>query len=91
MTGSKLRPAVILITTLHDLTVCFITTQLEGHEATDLLLLPNPSNGLKKTALIKTSKITTLDKTLAKGRLGKLNQEELADLNDKLKILFALN
>lgn len=89
-TGSKLRPAVILADTVLDLTVCFITTQLQWQETTDVLLMPTSSNGLRKQSLIRTSKIATLDKTLAKGLLGRLTSNELSDLNDKLKSLLCL-
>ncbi len=91
LTGSKLRPAVILVDSTLDLTVCFVTTQLERQETTDVPLIPNSSNGLRKQSLIRTSKIATLDKTLAKGLLGRLASNELADLNDKLKTLLLLN
>jgi len=90
LTGSKLRPAVILVDTAIDLTVCFITTQLQWQETTDVQLMPTDSNGLKKQSLIRTSKIATLDKTLAKGLLGRLNSQELSDLNNKLKTLLRL-
>ena len=90
LTGSKLRPAVILVDTVLDLTVCFITTQLQWQETTDVLLMPSSSNGLRKQSLIRTSKIATLDKTLAKGLLGRLTSNELSDLNDKLKSLLRL-
>ena len=88
--GSKLRPAVILAETNLDITVCFITTQIQWEELTDVLLLPNPTNGLKRQSLIRTSKIATLDKALAKGLMGKLNQNELVDMNNKLKSLLQL-
>ena len=90
LTGSKLRPAVILVDTVLDLTVCFITTQLQWQETTDVLLMPSSSNGLRKQSLIRTSKIATLDKTLAKGLLGRLTSNELSDLNDKLKSMLRL-
>ncbi len=90
LTGSKLRPAVILVDTAIDLTVCFITTQLQWQETTDVQLMPTDYNGLKKQSLIRTSKIATLDKTLAKGLLGRLNSQELSDLNYKLKTLLRL-
>ena len=90
LSGSKLRPAVILAETTLDLTVCFITTQLQWQEATDVQLLPTSLNGLKKQSLIRTSKIATLEKVLAKGLLGQLNTNELSDLNNKLKMLFQL-
>lgn len=90
LSGSKLRPAVVLSDNGADITVCFITTQVQWQESTDVLLLPNIANGLKKQSLIRTSKICTLDKTLAKGLLGRLSQSELVDFNQKIKILFQL-
>jgi mRNA interferase MazF len=44
----------------------------------------------QKASLIRTSKIATLDKTLAKGLLGALTNVELNDLNNKLKALLQL-
>lgn len=91
LSGSKLRPAVVLSDNGLDLTVCFITTQVQWQESTDVLLLPNITNGLKRQSLIRTGKICTLDKRLAKGLLGKLSSNELTDFNQKLKILFQLS
>lgn len=48
LSGSKLGPAVVLVDTSLDMTVCFITTQIKWREATDVLLLPDPTNGLRK-------------------------------------------
>ena len=90
LSGNKLRPAVVLVDTSSDLTVCFITTQLGWQEATDVLLTPSPSNGIRKPSLIRTSKIATLDKALAKGLLGKLSAAEVSDLNNRLKLLLQL-
>ena len=90
LSGSKLRPTVVLTDTELDVTVCFITTQLQWQDTSDVQLLPTSSNGLRKQSLIKTSKIATLDKTLAKGLLGRLTVTELNDLNSKLKILLQL-
>ncbi len=90
LSSSKLRPAVVLADTNLDITACFITTQIGWQEPTDVLLSPTITNGLKKQSLIRTSKIASLDKALAKGLLGRLEPTELAELNDKLKILFQL-
>ena len=90
LSGSKLRPAVVLVDTNLDLTVCFITTQIGWQEATDVLLTPTATNGLRKPSLIRTSKIATLDKTLAKGLLGRLSGQEISNLNTKLKLLLQL-
>jgi mRNA interferase MazF len=90
LTGNKLRPAVILISTNFDLTVCFITTQIKWREETDIELFPSKVSGIKKVSLIRLSKIATLDKSLAVGKLGELQQVELAELNMKLRKLFQL-
>jgi len=53
LTGSKNRPALVLIAGNYDTTVSFISTQLYWKEETDLLLPPNIKNGLKKPSLVK--------------------------------------
>ncbi len=90
LNGSKLRPAVVLIDSVQDITVCFITTQLAWQEKSDLVLNPLPTNGLKKTSLIRTNKFATLDKSLSKGLIGKMNQKEIELLNEKLKSILQL-
>ena len=91
LSGSKLRPAVILADTNDDVTVTFVTTQLKWREPTDVLLNPTSNNGLKLPSLIRTSKIATLDKTLIKGRIGKLTVDELRGLNEQLKLILKLS
>ena len=90
LSGSKLRPAVILVTSDHDIIVCFITTQLQRREASDVLLQPSTSNGIKKLSMIKTNKIATLEKTLALGKIGELSSSEIVELNRKLTELLQL-
>jgi mRNA interferase MazF len=91
LTGNKLRPAVILIGSSKDITVCFITTQLKWKEHTDIELLPSKVNGIKKHSLIRVSKIATIDKSLVLGKLGELEDTEIEELNIKLKELFQLD
>lgn len=91
LSGSKLRPAVVLVATTLDLTACFVTSQLGWQEPTDILLLPNPVSGIVKQSLIRTSKIATLDRKLVKGLLGKLSTAELNELDSKLKMLLQLS
>ena len=90
LSGNKLRPVIILAETTLDVTVCFITTQLNYSEATDIKLIPTTLNGLRKQSLIRTSKIATLDKSLSKGLLGRLTSNELEELNRNLKIFLNL-
>lgn len=47
LSGSKLRPALVLAETNFDLTACFITSQTEWQEPTDVLLSLSIGNGLR--------------------------------------------
>jgi mRNA interferase MazF len=90
LSGSKLRPALVVAETSLDLTLAFITTQLQWQEKTDLLIKPNSSNGIKRTSLIRLSKLATIDKALVIGKLGNLSATEVLELNIKLKTLFQI-
>jgi mRNA interferase MazF len=45
LSGSKTRPALVLIDTPLDVTVAFISTQLHWQEPTDILVTPSTLNG----------------------------------------------
>ena len=90
LTGSKKRPALVLLSTGLDVTVSFISTQLHWQEPTDLLLQPSATNGLKKLSLIRIGKIATVDKVLVIGRLGSVNAKQIEELDKKLIQLFAI-
>jgi mRNA interferase MazF len=88
LSGNKNRPAVIIIESADDVTICFITTQLKWQSEYDILLQPTPLNGLKKESLIRLNKFATIDKDLVIGLLGKLDEDTLARVNHNLiKIL----
>ncbi|MEO8885570.1 MAG: type II toxin-antitoxin system PemK/MazF family toxin [Mucilaginibacter sp.] len=90
LSGTKLRPAVILAEDDDDVTTCFITTKLFWQDPTDLLIEPTFANGLKKSSLIRTGKISTLSISLIQGILGRLTTFEIDDLNKKLMISLQL-
>ena len=90
LSGSKLRPALIMAETQFDVTVAFITTQLQWQEPTDILLQPQSNNGIKKLSLVSLSKLATIDKGLVVGSIGSINQAEKTELNLKLKLIFQL-
>jgi len=88
LSGNKNRPAVILIDSENDVTVCFITTQLKWRSDYDFYLEPTDLNGLKKTSLIRLNKVATIDKRLVLGKLGRISVPEMKLLNKNLiKIL----
>lgn len=90
LSGSKNRPAVILINSEKDVTVSFITSQLKWEAPYDIVLQPSPENGLKRESLLKLAKIATLDKEILIGRLGSLSRNELVQMNQKLIQLLKL-
>ena len=90
LSGIKNRPALILVDAESDLTVSFITTQLKWQEDSDIKVEPTPDNGLKRTSLIRLSKLSTIDKELVIGRLGNLSKDELASVDKNLIKLFKL-
>ena len=85
-----MRPALILIALENDVTVSFISTKLHLKEATDLILIPNRRNGLKKESILKLSKIATISKGLIVGQLGELTQNDMDLVNKNLMILFQI-
>ncbi|GEO02641.1 hypothetical protein AAE02nite_03050 [Adhaeribacter aerolatus] len=91
LSGQKNRPALVLITTVTDVTVAFITSQLSWQTEYDLKLEPSHDNGLKKTSLVRLNKLATLDVELVIGRLGNLSVAEISVLNKSLIQLFQLN
>ena len=88
--GNKLRPALVLTMSDTDVTVVFITTQIQWKERTDILLQPTPLNGLKKESLIRLSKFATIDIDLVVGKLGSVDTETTNLLNHNLKLILKL-
>lgn len=91
LTGNKNRPAIVLASSELDITVAFISTQLKWKEETDVILKPTHENGLKKESLLRLRKLATIDKELALGCLGHVDEHTIKDVNDKLKKILSLN
>lgn len=88
LSGSKNRPALVLVSGEMDITLAFISTQLKWKEDTDILLKPTKENGLKTDSIIRLAKLATIDKDLAIGKLGRIDGKTNKHLNKNLiKIL----
>lgn len=90
LSGLKNRPALILIEGQNDITVSFITSQIKWKEEFDVEVSPSQENGLKKTSLIRLSKLATIDKELVIGKLGKLSNDKINEINSSLIKAFKL-
>lgn len=77
LTGLKNRPALVLISAEDDVTVAFISSQIKSYSETDIQIQTSVINGLKKTSVIKISKLATLEKDLVLGKLGILSTVNL--------------
>ncbi len=88
--GKKLRPAVVLISTNLDVTVCFITTQFQWKDKYDFELISSSFNGLKKDSIIRIGKLATIDKELVLGSIGKLEANYILLLNNNLTEILQL-
>ena len=91
LSGNKNRPTLVIVSSELDIIVAFISTQLKWKEETDILLEPTKENGLKKESLIRLSKLATIDKDLALGRLGKIGNESIILVNNNLKKILKLD
>lgn len=90
LTGNKLRPALVLARNQKDITVAFITSQIELLNEFDISIKPNNGNGIKKESIIKLTKLATLETSLAVGKLGEVNNFELLEINDKIRMYLGL-
>ena len=84
LSGGKNRPAIVLIDSEEDVTVCFLTTQVKWSSEFDISVQPSETNGLKKPSLLRLNKFTTLDKDLIIGRIGTLETHYIETLNQNL-------
>lgn len=91
LSGSKNRPALVLVVTENDVTVAFITSQMKWLEELDVKIEPAFENGLKQSSLIRLGKLTTLDKNIVIGKLGSIGINELQIVNQNLIQIFKLN
>ena len=90
LTGSKIRPAVVLNKSQLDVTICFISSELKWKTEYDILVQPTESNGLKMPSLIRIGKIATIHSALALGKLGELSDAEIMEVDKGLIKLFQL-
>lgn len=90
LSGSKVRPALILYSAEYDITVSFISSINKVNESTDIAITPDETNGLKRESVLRLHKIATIDKDIVLGKLGALTNDQLQDVDSGLKIIFNL-
>lgn len=68
----KNRPAIVLKHNKKDITVCFISSQIQYQKHHDYLIKKNASNQLAKNSIIKTWKISTIHELFAYKNIGNI-------------------
>ena len=91
LTGNKLRPALVLVSGMTDVTVAFITTQIRWKEPNDVILNPTKQNGLKQESLVRLAKLATIDMNLVDGILGEIDAAKAPEINQNLITILKLD
>ena len=97
LSSAKRRPALVVSATGRpgrDCILAFITSGARQIEATDLMLDPTSGDfaatGLRAASVVRCEKLMTLDRTLLTGRLGRLSERLMAEVDIRLKKALAL-
>jgi len=95
---TKVRPAVCLtepIGPYNHVILAFITSNIQNaKEQSDLIINPTDENfdltGLMVSSVVKLHRLTTIPINLIKRNLGKLNENHIAEIKNKLRNLLDL-
>jgi mRNA interferase MazF len=95
LTESKLRPALVIHESEHDVVVAFISSKIPGHlqDSDFLVSMDHPSfisTGLKVSSVIKFDKIATISKDLIEGEIGEITRDLADECNLVLSRIFIL-
>ena len=92
--AGKPRPVVIVQDDSFDatdsITICAFTTDETDAPLFRLLVEPNESNGLRAPCRLMVDKITTVPKTKAGARVGRLDDEDILRLNQAVLVFLGL-
>jgi mRNA interferase MazF len=88
--GLKTRPALVLASSESDIIVAFITLQSHNLAEYDVIVEPDPNNGLNRRSFIRLNKLATIDKQLALGRLGTVSSLIIPRIDLTLAKLFLI-
>jgi mRNA interferase MazF len=99
LSGSKIRPALVISQDpqTHEVILAFISSRLPAGAPTPtefVLRTDHPGfqmTGLERPSLFKMDKISTLQRSLIRRRLGHVPDGLASELNFRLKVALALN
>lgn len=91
LSGSKLRPALVLAEKNNDVLVAFITSKTKNTDAEDLVLIADENNRLKNDSKLRLFRMATLQKKLIAGTLGYGKDSVLKEIDKKLLTIFKIS
>jgi len=75
---------------IHTVIAAVITSNVSLTGAPGNVSLSKRSTGLNKESVVNVSQVITLDKTFLTKRVGRLSSEKLKEVEDGLRLVFAL-
>lgn len=91
LSGSKLRPALVLAEKKDDVLVAFITSKAQNLDEEDLLLIADERNRLKNDSRLRLFRMVTLRKKLVAGTIGYVSDTVLTKIDEKLLTIFKIS
>jgi mRNA interferase MazF len=92
--AGKPRPAVVVqedhFTDTNSITICAFTTNPTDAPLLRLTVTPSDSNGLRSASRLMVDKITTVPKDRIGDRIGRLDESDLARLNQAMTVFLGL-
>ncbi len=93
LSGSKLRPALVLLETGVDVVVAFVSSHVSDRPLGVVLDGRHPdfdASGLKTPSIIRLDKVATLHKRLVRGEVGEAGSVLRKDVNARFTELYHL-
>lgn len=92
--AGKPRPAVIVqedgFDATHSITICVVTTDPAEAPLFRLVVEPNERNGLRAVCRLMVDKITTIPRSKLGARVGRLDDQDIARLNQAMLVFLGL-
>ena len=92
--ASKARPVVVIQSDEHNsfdsVILCLFTTFESKEIETRVPIAASAENGLLKDSFVMTEKIVTVDKSILGSRIGRLSDEDMVAVSEKLKVILGL-
>ena len=67
-----------------------VTSNLRLAEAPGNVRIPTRGTGLSRPSVVNVSQVLTVDKSFLTGRIGRVAQSQLAEIDDGLRLVFSL-